>query len=61
MEEATGDQWTIDRIPTERPQHRVRITRPFRLSRNEVTRGQFRQFVAETGYQTEPERDGQVT
>ena len=55
---AAGDQWAIERIPSEGPQHRVRITRPFRLSRHEVTRGQFRQFVEETGYKTEAERDG---
>jgi len=34
------------------PQHRVRITKPFYCSRFETTNGQFRQFVAATGYQT---------
>ncbi len=38
-------------------QHRVRITRPFYLSVHEVTVGQFRQFVEETGYRTDAERD----
>jgi formylglycine-generating enzyme required for sulfatase activity len=42
----------------EKPQHRVRITRPFYLGVTEVTRGQFRRFVDEAGYQTEAERDG---
>jgi formylglycine-generating enzyme required for sulfatase activity len=42
----------------EKPQHRVRITRPFYLGIHEVTRGQFRRFVEETGYQTEGEKDG---
>ncbi|MFH1264497.1 MAG: bifunctional serine/threonine-protein kinase/formylglycine-generating enzyme family protein, partial [Planctomycetota bacterium] len=56
---AANDPWAIRRIPSEGPQHRVRITRPFRLSRHEVTRGQFRQFVEEKGYRTEAERDGQ--
>ena len=42
----------------EKPQHRVRITRPFYLGVTEVTRGQFRGFVDETGYQTEAEKDG---
>lgn len=36
----------------------MRITRPFGLSRRAVTRGQFRRFVEETGYQTLAERDG---
>jgi len=47
-----------DRPRMERPQHRVRITRPFRLGRHEVTVGQFRQFVNQTGYKTEAEKDG---
>ena len=42
----------------EKPQHRVRITRPFYLGATEVTRGQFRRFVDEAGYQTEAEKDG---
>ena len=42
----------------EKPQHRVRITRPFYLGVHEVTRGQFRRFVDEAGYQTEAEKDG---
>jgi formylglycine-generating enzyme required for sulfatase activity len=41
----------------EKPQHRVRITRPFYLGVHEVTRGQFRRFVDEAGYQTEAEKD----
>src|SRR5271157_3152132 len=42
----------------EKPRHRVRITRPFYLGVHEVTRGQFRRFVEETGYQTDAEKDG---
>jgi formylglycine-generating enzyme required for sulfatase activity len=42
----------------EKPQHRVRITRPFYLGVHEVTRGRFRRFVDEAGYQTEAEKDG---
>lgn len=43
---------------SERPPHRVRITRDFRISRCEVTVGQFRQFVEQTRYVTEAERSG---
>src|SRR5262249_2774933 len=38
--------------------HLVRITRPFYLGVTEVTRGQFRLFVDESGYKTEAEKDG---
>jgi formylglycine-generating enzyme required for sulfatase activity/serine/threonine protein kinase len=55
---AANDKWGMDRISKEGPQHRVRITRPFWLSHHEVTLGQFRQFVEETGYKTDGERDG---
>ncbi len=51
--QAGGEPWIL----TEK-QHRVRITRPFYLGKHEVTRGQFRQFVKETGYRTEAEQDG---
>jgi formylglycine-generating enzyme required for sulfatase activity len=40
------------------PPHRVRITKPFFMGVHEVTIGQFKRFLAETGYRTEPERDG---
>lgn len=36
----------------------VVLTRPFYIGATEVTIGQFRQFVEETGYETLPERDG---
>jgi formylglycine-generating enzyme len=40
----------------EHPQHRVRITKPFYLGTYHVTRGQFRQFVKESGYKTDAEK-----
>ena len=43
----------------EKPQHRVRITKPFYLGLHEVTVGQFRQFVEAEGYKTQAERDGE--
>lgn len=43
----------------EQPQHFVRLTRSFWMSECEVTVGQFRRFVAETGYRTEAEQSGQ--
>lgn len=42
----------------ESPRHLVRLTRPFLLGQTEVTVGQFRQFLAASGYQPEAERDG---
>ena len=42
----------------EKPQHRVRISKPFYLGACKVTVGQFRQFVSDTGYKTEGEKDG---
>ncbi len=43
----------------EHPAHVVRLTRSFWMSECEVTVGQFRGFVAATGYRTEAERSGQ--
>ena len=42
----------------EKPQHRVRITKPFDIAAQEVTVGQFRAFTTETGYKTEAEAAG---
>ena len=44
------------RIPTESPQHRVALSKPFGMSIYEVTRGHFRQFVDATGYKTDAEK-----
>jgi sulfatase modifying factor 1 len=43
----------------EKPQHEVEITKSFYLGKYEVSRGQFRRFVEDTGYQAQPEKDGQ--
>ncbi|MEZ6053308.1 MAG: SUMF1/EgtB/PvdO family nonheme iron enzyme [Planctomycetaceae bacterium] len=37
----------------EQPSHQVTISRDFRMGANEVTVGQFRQFVSETGYKAD--------
>ena len=47
---------TADFFESEHPQHRVRISKPFYLGTYHVTRGQFRQFVADTGYKTDAEK-----
>lgn len=55
-EELRAGQDTIGRIQKdERPQHRVVITKPFFLGATEVTIGQFKKFVAATGFQTHAE------
>ena len=50
--------WFLDAyiLNDEYPQHRVRITKPFYLGTYHVTRGQFRQFVNDTGYKTDAEK-----
>ncbi|WP_233575913.1 formylglycine-generating enzyme family protein [Noviherbaspirillum saxi] len=45
-------------IGDEAPVHKVRITRAFYLGQHEVTVGQFRQFLEQTGYRPESESDG---
>ena len=45
----------------ESPAHRVRLTRGFEIATTEVTVGQFRKFVEETGYEsTVPEAGGAI-
>jgi formylglycine-generating enzyme required for sulfatase activity len=39
-------------------QHKVKISKPFYMGVYEVTRGQFRKFVNETGYKTDAEKEG---
>ena len=50
------DSLKADVFKDEHPQHRVRITKPFYLGTYHVTRGQFRQFVDDTGYKTDAEK-----
>lgn len=45
-------------LADEAPRHRVRITRAFWLGRHEVTVGQFRRFVEQSGYVAEADADG---
>ncbi|HEX3140121.1 MAG TPA: formylglycine-generating enzyme family protein [Rhizobacter sp.] len=45
-------------LKDEAPVHRVRITRPFYMGRHEVTVGQFRRFLAASGYVPESKVDG---
>jgi formylglycine-generating enzyme required for sulfatase activity len=47
-----------DAQESEKPQHKVRITNAFYLGIHEVTVGQFRAFVRDTGHQTGAETDG---
>jgi formylglycine-generating enzyme required for sulfatase activity len=47
-----------DERETEKPQHRVRISKAFYMSAHEVTVAQFRRFVSATGYTTEAEKGG---
>ncbi len=44
----------------ERPQHRVQITKPFYLGTYHITRGQFRQFVKDSAYETDAEKAAKV-
>jgi formylglycine-generating enzyme required for sulfatase activity len=45
-------------IRSEGPQRRVRIDKPFYIGKHELTVGQFRKFVEDTGYKTDAEKDG---
>ncbi len=50
------DLLEADFFKNEHPQHWVRIAKPFYLGTYHVTRGQFRQFVADTSYKTDAEK-----
>jgi sulfatase modifying factor 1 len=49
------DDEFVDKAAARKEKHRVRITHPFHLGVTEVTRGQFRRFVNDTGYGTPAE------
>ena len=59
-EKLEADQSTMDRIQkSERPQHRVVISRPFLMGATEVTVGQFKKFATASGYRTMAETAGE--
>jgi formylglycine-generating enzyme required for sulfatase activity len=47
-------------VRSERPSHQVNVDQAFAIAITEVTVGQFRTFVDNTGYQTDAERGAQV-
>ncbi len=53
-------EWNVDEslLQPEGPAHPVRISRPYLLGKYDVTVGQFRRFVNETGYRTVAEKQG---
>ena len=46
-----------DALPEEKPQRQVQIENAFYIGRTTVTFGQFQEFILDTGYQTDAERD----
>ena len=49
---------SVEELADEAPVHRVRITRPFEMSRHEITVGQFRRFLQRSGHVPESVADG---
>jgi formylglycine-generating enzyme required for sulfatase activity len=54
-----ADEADADAAPHEKPQHQVRLTKPFAIGATEVTNRQFHEFVKATQYVTQAESDGQ--
>ena len=52
------DAWAVPAVAAEGPPHKALVAKAYYLGTNEVTVGQFRQFVAKTGYQTAAEKTG---
>lgn len=57
LDQAPGGEPLSD--GSERPAHRVKISRPFYMGAHEVTVGQFRAFVDATGHKTDAEELGE--
>jgi uncharacterized protein (TIGR03067 family) len=53
-----AEWWLKDWVRAEGPGRRVTVREPFLVGVHEVTVGQFREFVKDTGYKTEAERTG---
>jgi formylglycine-generating enzyme len=51
-------RWVEEWLEDEKPAHRVKITKPFYMSKYAVTVGEFKKFIDETNYQTEAEKEG---
>lgn len=51
-----GFREDVENFRSEHPRHRVRISKPFYMSRHEVTNAQFATFIADTNYRTDPDR-----
>ena len=50
-------QWDIDRLPSEAPKHRVRITKPFYLATSEVTQAQYERVMGNNPSTFKEDRD----
>ena len=53
-----AEKYRLENLFDEAPAHKVRITKPFYMGATEVTVGQFRQFVQQSGYVPESIADG---